>query len=82
METIILFAPLVGALLCGFGWKIIGEKAAMWTATSFLFLSAFPSWVVFLTFDGVTQHIPILPFIERGTPRWSCDRQRTRVAIR
>jgi hypothetical protein len=27
MATIILFAPLVGAILCGFGWRIIGEKA-------------------------------------------------------
>ena len=28
METIILFAPLVGALICGFTWRIIGEKPA------------------------------------------------------
>ena len=27
MATIILFAPLVGALICGFGWRLIGEKA-------------------------------------------------------
>ncbi len=27
METTILFAPLVGALICGFGWKLIGETA-------------------------------------------------------
>ena len=40
METIILFAPLVGAILCGFGWKIMGETAAMWIATGLLFLSA------------------------------------------
>jgi NADH-quinone oxidoreductase subunit L len=27
MATIILFfAPLIGALICGFGWRIIGEK--------------------------------------------------------
>ncbi|GFE48546.1 NADH-quinone oxidoreductase subunit L [Roseobacter cerasinus] len=67
METIILFAPLVGALLCGFGWKIIGETAAMWVATSFLFLSAILSWLVFLTFDGTTEQIQILRFIESGT---------------
>jgi NADH-quinone oxidoreductase subunit L len=40
VETIILFAPLVGALICGFGWKVIGEAAAQWTATGLLFLSA------------------------------------------
>ncbi|UWQ89973.1 NADH-quinone oxidoreductase subunit L [Rhodobacteraceae bacterium M382] len=67
METTLLFAPLVGALLCGFGWKFIGEKAAMWTATGLLFLSALLSWVVFLTFDGHTQTIEILRWIESGS---------------
>jgi NADH-quinone oxidoreductase subunit L len=67
METILLFAPLVGALICGFGWKVIGETAACWVATGLLFLSALLSWVVFLTFDGVTEQIQILRFIESGT---------------
>lgn len=67
METIILFAPLVGALLCGFGWRIFGETAAMWIATSLLFVSAVLSWVVFLTFDGTTEQIQILRFIESGS---------------
>lgn len=67
METIILFAPLVGALLCGFGWRVFGETAAMWTATSLLFVSAILSWVVFLSFDGTTEQIQILRWIESGT---------------
>ena len=72
METIILFAPLVGAILCGFGWKLIGEKAAQWTATSLLFLSAFLSWVVFLTLDpsahaNGSYTVTILRWIESGT---------------
>ncbi len=67
METTILFAPLVGALLCGFGWKFIGEKAAMWTATGLLFLACLLSWIVFLTFDGQTQQIEILRWIESGS---------------
>ncbi|HEV8034316.1 NADH-quinone oxidoreductase subunit L [Yoonia sp.] len=72
METIILFAPLVGALLCGFGWKFIGEKAAQWTATSLLFLSAFLSWVIFLTFDASAHvngsyTVNLLRWIESGT---------------
>jgi len=67
METTILFAPLVGALLCGFGWRFIGEKAAMWTATSLLFLACLLSWIVFLTFDGVTQQIEIMRWIESGS---------------
>ncbi|ABG32771.1 NADH-quinone oxidoreductase subunit L [Roseobacter denitrificans] len=67
METILLFAPLVGALLCGFGWKFIGEAAACWIATGLLFLSALLSWVVFLSFDGTTEQIQILRFIESGS---------------
>ncbi len=67
METIILFAPLVGALICGFGWKLIGEAAAQWTATGLLFLACLLSWIVFLTFDGVTEQIPILRWIESGS---------------
>ena len=67
METIILFAPLVGALICGFGWKFIGETAAQWTATGLLFLACLLSWIVFFSFDGVTQQIPILRFIESGS---------------
>ena len=67
METIILFAPLVGALICGFCWKFIGEVAAQWTATGLLFLAAFLSWIIFLTFDGQTQQVPILRWIESGS---------------
>ena len=67
METILLFAPLVGAILCGFGWRIFGEAAACWIATGLLFLSAFLSWIVFLSFDGTTENIQILRWIESGT---------------
>ncbi len=67
METTILFAPLVGALLCGFGWRFIGEKAAMWTATGLLFLACLLSWILFFTFDGVTQQIEIMRWIESGS---------------
>ncbi|WP_146344776.1 NADH-quinone oxidoreductase subunit L [Falsiphaeobacter marinintestinus] len=67
METIILFAPLVGALICGFGWKYIGETAALWVSTGLLFLACLLSWIVFFSFDGITQSIPVLRFIESGT---------------
>ena len=52
MEQIILFAPLVGAIIGGFGWKIIGETAAQWLTTGLLFLAAFLSWIIMLTFDA------------------------------
>ncbi|KQI68505.1 hypothetical protein AN189_09310 [Loktanella sp. 3ANDIMAR09] len=67
MFSIILFAPLVGALICGFTWKIIGEKGAQWTATSLLVLSAVLSWVAFVTFDGTTNSISLLRWIESGS---------------
>ncbi|AZQ68046.1 NADH-quinone oxidoreductase subunit L [Silicimonas algicola] len=67
MESIILFSPLIGALLCGFGWRIMGEYAAQWTATFLLFIACALSWIVFLTFDGGTQHVQILRWIESGT---------------
>ena len=72
METIILFAPLIGALICGFGWRVIGEVAAQWTATGFLFLAAFLSWIIFLTFDPFAHEngfytVSLLRWIESGS---------------
>ena len=67
METIILFAPLIGALICGFGWKFIGEQAGCVIATALLFLSAFLSWVVFLGFDGTTEQIELMRWIQSGS---------------
>jgi NADH-quinone oxidoreductase subunit L len=67
MPTIILFAPLVGAILCGFGWRLFGEKTGQIIATALLFLAAALSWQIFLTFDGETQHITVLRWIESGS---------------
>ena len=67
MVTIILLAPLVGALICGFFWRLIGERTGQVIATALLFLAAGLSWYVFLTFDGVTQHISLLRWIESGS---------------
>jgi NADH-quinone oxidoreductase subunit L len=66
METIILFAPLVGAIIAGFGWRVIGEKSAQYLTTGLLFLAALLSWVVFLGQDGETHHITVLRWIESG----------------
>jgi NADH-quinone oxidoreductase subunit L len=67
VTSTILLAPLVGALLCGFGWRLIGEQAAIWLATLILGLCAVLSWVVFLGFDGTVQHIVLMRWIESGT---------------
>ncbi len=67
METIILFAPLLGALLAGFGWRFIGIRGAQWVATGLLFVACAFSWIVFLTHGPETQHIQVLRWIESGT---------------
>ena len=66
METTILFAPLVGAIIAGFGWRIIGDKGAQVLTTALLFLACLLSWVVFLGFDGDTKQIEILRWIQSG----------------
>jgi len=73
MVQIILFAPLIGAIIAGFFWRIVTERGAQWITTGLLFLACFFSWIVFFTFDGETQHIPIMRFIESGllSTEWS-----------
>ena len=69
METILLFSPLAGALICGFGWKFIGETIATYVSTVLLMLTAALSWVIFLTYDannGVDV-ISLFKFIESGS---------------
>jgi len=67
MELTILFAPLIGAIIAGFGWRIIGDMGAQWVATGLLFLSCLLSWIVFLGHDGETHIVHILDWIESGT---------------
>lgn len=66
MEKIILFAPLIGSIIAGFGWRVIGEKAAQYLTTGILFLCCALSWIVFLSFDGVPRHIPVLDWVVSG----------------
>ncbi|MBY6090131.1 NADH-quinone oxidoreductase subunit L [Maritimibacter alkaliphilus] len=67
MVSIILFAPLVGALIAGFGWRVISERGAQWVTTGLLFLACFLSWVTFLGFDGNAEHVTIFRWIESGS---------------
>ncbi|WP_295047540.1 NADH-quinone oxidoreductase subunit L, partial [uncultured Paracoccus sp.] len=73
MVQFILFAPLLGALIAGFGWRVIGEKAAQMLTTGILFACALFSWIVFSTFSGETQHIPVLDWVVSGdfTSEWA-----------
>ena len=66
MEQIILLAPLLGAIVAGFGWRIIGDRGAQYLTTGLLFLIMVLSWAVFLGHDGQTQRILILDWIQSG----------------
>ncbi|MCP5088627.1 MAG: NADH-quinone oxidoreductase subunit L [Rhodobacteraceae bacterium] len=68
METLLLFGPLAGALICGFGWRLLGETPATWVSTGFLFLSAALSWVIFLTYHGPeAEVISLFRWVESGS---------------
>ena len=67
MPTIILFGPLLGALIAGFGWRMIGEKNAMYLTTGLLFLSAFLSWILFFGDYDHVQTIALLRWVESGS---------------
>ena len=67
MESIILFAPLVGSLIAGFGWRFIGIRGAQWITTGLLFLACFFSWIVFFQHGPETQYVQIARWIESGT---------------
>jgi NADH-quinone oxidoreductase subunit L len=64
---IILFAPLIGAIIAGFGWRVTGDKGAQWLTTGLLFLAALLSWVVFLQGAHEAQALHILDWVRSGT---------------
>ncbi len=72
METIILFSPLVGAIIGGFGWRIITENGGQWVTTLLLGLACLLSWVIFLTFDpsahpGGSYTVEIMRWVSSGS---------------
>ncbi|WP_405406282.1 NADH-quinone oxidoreductase subunit L [Paracoccus sp. Ld10] len=72
MAQFVLFAPLLGALIAGFGWRLIGERGAQILTTAILFAAAALSWVIFLTL-GEPQSIPVMDWIVSGdfTSEWA-----------
>ncbi|MAU54035.1 MAG: NADH-quinone oxidoreductase subunit L [Roseovarius sp.] len=67
MYKVILFGPLLGAIIAGFGWRVIGDKGAQWLTTGLLFLSMVLSWVVFLQGAEESQAVHILDWVQSGT---------------
>ena len=67
MATVVLFAPLIGALICFFGHRTLGEEAAQWTATALLGIAALFAWLIFLTHGPDAERVQVLRFIESGS---------------
>ncbi len=67
---IIVFAPLLAALIAGLGNRMIGNVAAKSVTTGALFLSAGLSWPIFLGFLGGSESpevVQVLKWVESGT---------------
>ena len=68
LYTIILFAPLIGALLAGLLGRRIGDMTAQIVTTGLLLLSAVLSWFAFVQvgYGGETQEINLFRWIDVG----------------
>ena len=69
MYHAIVFLPLIGALIAGFGGRAIGAKASEYVTTLFLIVAALLSWVAFFTVamgDSETIRVPIMRWMDSG----------------
>jgi NADH-quinone oxidoreductase subunit L len=75
IEPIIVFGPLIAALVAGLFQRLVGDRVAMSVTTSVLFVSAGLSWVLFLRFFGAPEAyvIELLRYIDVAgfTAHWS-----------
>ena len=73
LELIILFSPLLGAIVVGFFWRSIGERQAIYLTIALLFLSCFLSWIVFLSHGSDVEKITLFRWINSGdlSANWS-----------
>ncbi|QNM82951.1 NADH-quinone oxidoreductase subunit L [Sphingomonas sabuli] len=66
---LIVFLPLVAALIAGLGGRWIGELAAKAVTTGALFIAAALSWPIFLSYvagGAEAQVVPVLDWIRSG----------------
>ncbi len=66
---IIVFAPLLAAIIAGLGNKALGKTGAKLVTTGGLFLSAALSWPIFLGFLGGSTSeyvVPVLKWVQSG----------------
>ncbi len=67
---VIVFAPLVVALIAGLGNRFLGNVAAKSVTTAGLFLAAGLSWPIFLAFlsgTATAEVVPVLRWVQSGS---------------
>jgi NADH-quinone oxidoreductase subunit L len=67
--TLIVFLPLLAAIIAGLGNRMLGNTVAKLITTGALFASCALSWPVFISFLNGTGHagvVPVLDFIKSG----------------
>src|SRR3954454_25178161 len=67
---VIVFLPLIAALIAGLGGPWIGTTAAKAVTTGALFIGAFLSWPIFFQYiagDAQPTVVPVPDFIRSGT---------------
>ena len=67
LQSCVLFAPLIGAILCGFGHRALGERAALAISLTLVVAAAILSWGLFLFAGSETDQILLMRFVESGT---------------
>ncbi|MEN9856839.1 MAG: hypothetical protein RLZZ157_1965, partial [Pseudomonadota bacterium] len=61
LALVVVFAPLIGAAVCGLFNRYIGEKAAMLVATALLFVAAGCAGTLFIGYWNHSLHLPESP---------------------
>ena len=66
---ILVFAPLIGAIIAGFGGRKLGDKPSMFVTTALLFVSAALSWLAFVSVtggNGPSEPITLMRWMDIG----------------
>ena len=63
MIKLIVFLPLLAAIIAGLGNRMLGNFAAKLITTGALFVSLALSWPIFLGFLAGTEHAQVYPVL-------------------
>ena len=72
MIQFLILAPLLGAIVSGFFYKLFGEKNVIYFATALTLAGAFLSWLIFLNILSISNETTVL-FNWISSDRFSAD---------